>query len=149
VTAVSTPSDVNSYWTIKPSFSSDGSDCSPGSVLKNGVKLRLQHVQTKKFLHSHRHRSPLSGQQEVSCLEPLNTGDDWIVILDSNDRSGVWNQGEKFRLMHADTQMYLHSHKHTFGNPIPGQQEVTGFPTKGDSQNVWTAEEGIYLTSEE
>mmetsp|Transcript_1508 Transcript_1508/g.5152 ORF Transcript_1508/g.5152 Transcript_1508/m.5152 type:complete len:142 (+) Transcript_1508:258-683(+) len=103
----------------------------------------------KKFLHSHRHRSPLSGQQEVSCLEPLNTGDDWIVILDSNDRSGVWNQGEKFRLMHADTQMYLHSHKHTFGNPIPGQQEVTGFPTKGDSQNVWTAEEGIYLTSEE
>jgi MIR domain-containing protein len=40
------------------------------TVLKNGDTIRLQHQTTKKYLHSHLHVSPLSGNQEVSCYGP-------------------------------------------------------------------------------
>jgi dolichyl-phosphate-mannose--protein O-mannosyl transferase len=33
----------------------------------SGPTLGLQHVATKKWLHSHVHQSPISQNQEVSC----------------------------------------------------------------------------------
>jgi dolichyl-phosphate-mannose--protein O-mannosyl transferase len=38
----------------------------PGSPVKKQQRLRLQHVATRKWLHSHLFQSPLSGNQEVS-----------------------------------------------------------------------------------
>ena len=40
-----------------------------------GSVVRLQHLQTRLFLHSHKFTSPLSGNQEVSCFGDGNTGD--------------------------------------------------------------------------
>lgn len=43
--------------------------------IKCGSTLRLQHLQTRLFLHSHLFASPLSGNQEVSCYGDGATGD--------------------------------------------------------------------------
>lgn len=36
-----------------------------GDVIPNGSIVRLQHVRTRKWLHSHLHQSPISGNLEV------------------------------------------------------------------------------------
>ena len=41
-----------------------------------GSMLRLQHLQTRLFLHSHNFRSPLSNNQEVSCFGDGTQGDE-------------------------------------------------------------------------
>eukprot|EP00695_Tsukubamonas_globosa_P004023 TRINITY_DN980_c0_g1_i1.p1 TRINITY_DN980_c0_g1~~TRINITY_DN980_c0_g1_i1.p1 ORF type:complete len:245 (-),score=77.60 TRINITY_DN980_c0_g1_i1:52-729(-) len=135
--------DGNSYWMVKPAFKKE---CKQGEVIKNGDMIRLQHVNTKRFLHSHLHASPLSNQQEVSCYgdgshESGDTGDNWRVEIDGN---GQWKRSQPIRLQHIDTHKYLHSHAaHRYRNPIPGQQEVTCFAYK-NNDNLWSAEEGIY-----
>lgn len=49
------------------------------------------------------------------------------------------------RVKHKDTNMYLSSNKDLrFGQPIQGQQEVYGVPTKGKDAE-WYAAEGVYL----
>ena len=40
-----------------------------------GSVVRLQHLQTRLFLHSHKFSAPLSGNQEVSCFGDGNVGD--------------------------------------------------------------------------
>ena len=39
--------------------------CVPGEPFRKGSKLRLLHVSTRKWLHSHQYYSPLSNNQEV------------------------------------------------------------------------------------
>lgn len=61
-----------------------------------GSKLRLQHVATRKWLHSHAFASPLSGNQEVSCFggpDESDTGDVWIIEWDSHNSE--WKQSSK------------------------------------------------------
>jgi hypothetical protein len=41
--------------------------CVRGTPIMSGDVIRLQHMQTRRWLHSHLHQSPLSGQQEVSA----------------------------------------------------------------------------------
>ena len=53
--------------------------CTRGDPIKCGQRVRLLHMQTKKYLHSHLHVSPLSSQQEVSANNPTDGGDNWIV----------------------------------------------------------------------
>lgn len=36
-----------------------------GDAIKSGTIIRLQHMRTRKWLHSHLHASPLSSNQEV------------------------------------------------------------------------------------
>jgi hypothetical protein len=60
--------DVNSFWVVKPAH---GGSCEQGTRIKNGQSVRLQHLETKRWLHSHSHRSPLSGQQEVRTRRAL------------------------------------------------------------------------------
>lgn len=50
--------------------------------MKCGDTVRLEHVLTKKNLHSHKERSPLSNNQEVSCYGLDGDGDeadDWVI----------------------------------------------------------------------
>ena len=39
-----------------------------------GSSIRLRHANTKNYLHSHLHLSPLSRQQEVSCFDGEDSG---------------------------------------------------------------------------
>lgn len=84
ITGTEVQEDVNSYWTVKPA---SGSVCQRGEAVKCGSVIRLEHLETKKNLHSHYFQSPLSGNQEISCYGDEgegDTGDHWIVVCSGN-----------------------------------------------------------------
>lgn len=60
--------------------------------------IRLQHLNTKKYLHSHAgHASPLSNNQEVSAFDGGDKGDDWILVcLNKSDK--FWSRESPIRL---------------------------------------------------
>lgn len=42
-----------------------GTSAKQGDAIKSGTIIRLQHMRTRKWLHSHLHASPISGNLEV------------------------------------------------------------------------------------
>ena len=42
-----------------------GEECAQGTPLKSGARVRLQHVNTRTWLHSHHFPSPLTQNQEA------------------------------------------------------------------------------------
>ena len=123
--------DASSLLFYKPIYFSEPVPC--------GSSIRLKHANTKGYLHSHQHKSPLSGQQEVSCYDGKDNGDNWKVqCVNSSDKS--WIRENPVQLIHEDTNAYLSSYNHhQFGHPIPGQLEVAGY--KSASKNSqWMAQ---------
>jgi hypothetical protein len=55
--------------------------CKIGSRIRTGATIRIQHLKTGRYLHSHLHRSPLSNQQEVSAYGEGGKGDTGKVIV--------------------------------------------------------------------
>jgi dolichyl-phosphate-mannose--protein O-mannosyl transferase len=45
-----------------------GTSAKQGDTIKSGTIIRLQHMRTRKWLHSHLHASPISGNLEVCFL---------------------------------------------------------------------------------
>ena len=144
VTGFPNANDANSYWMVKPAFGAK-QPCKQGETLANGASFRLQHVQTKKWLHSHSHSSPITQNQEISCFggeEESNESDNWKLELSQGETA--WRRDKKVRIIHDVTKVMLHSHNHKFGRPIAGQFEVCGSRSR-DNNNFWVAAEGIYL----
>eukprot|EP00055_Hartaetosiga_balthica_P009991 m.41179 g.41179 ORF g.41179 m.41179 type:complete len:217 (-) comp6983_c1_seq1:175-825(-) len=145
VTGMDSSSDSNSLWKILPS--TRGAEASRTAV-KCGSQIRLLHINTKKFLHSHRgFVSPLSHNQEVSALGPasnIDGGDDWVVECSGEK----WLKESDVKLKHATTGYYLHhTNQHTFGRPIEGQKEICAFPHSTD-YGKWRTKEGYFLGEE-
>lgn len=130
--------DGNSLWTVLCA------DKPHGSKVSTGQHVRLQHLETKKYLHSHNHRSPLSGNQEVSCYGDgagaSNSNDVWRVETEDD----VWLTDERVSLLHVDTGVWLASHAKAFPRPIAGQHEVFGGRAR-DRSAEWQAAEGVYF----
>ncbi|CAG8445184.1 895_t:CDS:2 [Acaulospora morrowiae] len=141
VTGLSSSDDPDSLWIIKPIV---GSTCSRGEAVKCGSLIRLKHIGTGKFLHSHLHVSPLSNQQEVSAFDGLDTGDNWKLMC-VNTSAKYWLREQKIKLIHFETSAYLSASKDkVYNNPIHGQIEVAG-SSKNDKNTEWIAQEGIYF----
>ncbi|KAG6384534.1 hypothetical protein SASPL_155644 [Salvia splendens] len=66
VTGFPNVDDANSYWIVRPVQDSSSKQ---GDSIKTGSLIRLQHMKTRKWLHSHLHASPISGNMEVSVHE--------------------------------------------------------------------------------
>ncbi|XP_010527506.1 PREDICTED: stromal cell-derived factor 2-like protein [Tarenaya hassleriana] len=99
--------------------------------------IRLQHMRTRRWLHSHLHASPISGNLEVSCFgsdSNSDTGDHWKLLIEGNGKT--WKQDQKFRLQHRDTGGYLHSHNKKYQRLAGGHQEVCGVQEKR-ADNIW------------
>lgn len=114
-----------------------------GQPIECGSIIRLQHVQTRKYLHSHLFKSPLSNQQEVSAFggdEDTDTGDHWMVYC----KSRYWQKNESVRLKHVDTEMWLSMSGNSYGRPIFGQMEVI-CSRSSDSNSFWKTSEGVYV----
>lgn len=140
VTAVDSSDDNNSYWRVR---GKSGSDCTRGVPIKCGHTVRMTHLVTGKNLHSHHFQSPLSHNLEVSAFGDGGEGDDgdnWIVLCSGSH----WRRDEKIRLKHAVTNYYLHVSGDTYGRPIHGQKEVSGYASLSDL-NYWIAAEGIFI----
>ncbi|KAG8656817.1 hypothetical protein MANES_03G010100v8 [Manihot esculenta] len=114
--------DANSYWIVRPQL---GSDAKQGDRIETGTVIRLQHMKTRKWLHSHLHLSPISGNLEVSCFggeTESDTGDYWRLLIEGSGKT--WKQDQRIRLQHIDTGGYLHSHDKKYQRIAGGQQEV-------------------------
>lgn len=80
VTGIEIKEDVGSHWVVK---AANGKICPRGQPIKCGSLIRLEHLESKRNLHSHIFSSPLSSQQEISCYGENgegDTGDHWKVI---------------------------------------------------------------------
>ena len=101
----------------------------PGIPLKAGTVFRLQHVRTKRNLHSHKVTSAVTKQQEVSCFGEWGLGD-------TNCNWRLEFSADFVKLIHVNTGKSLHSHEAYY--PLWGhnQQEVTCFGGN-DSSNHW------------
>lgn len=138
--------EEGSYWTVHGRV---GEECARGEAIAHGSTVRLRHVATRAWLHSHLHRSPLSGNNEVSCFggeEQSDTGDHWVVEVPSG--RDAWERGKKVRLRHADTGAYLQSHTMKYGRPIAGHQEVMAANGAG-ANAMWVTAEGVYFPTAE
>ncbi|XP_071960001.1 stromal cell-derived factor 2-like [Antedon mediterranea] len=144
VTAVEATDDKNSYWQVK---AKQGKTCTRGTPIKCGQTIRLLHADTRRNLHSHLFKSPLSGNQEVSCFGENGDGDDgdlWAVTCSGSN----WKRNEQVRLKHVLTEKYLTITGEVYGRPIHGQREVSaqGSP---NSNTYWKAMEGVYIKPNE
>ncbi|KAF9919463.1 Stromal cell-derived factor 2-like protein 1 [Linnemannia zychae] len=144
VTAVSGKDDTNSLWLVMAQL---GSTCARGEPVPCGSTIRLKHINTKKLLHSHHHRSPMSGGYEVSAYEGQDDGDNWVVECVANKKDTFWTREAAIKLKHQGTGMYLStSSRHVYGNPIPGHQEVSAHRADHQqAEQTWSAQEGIYF----
>nr|CAD1825670.1 unnamed protein product [Ananas comosus var. bracteatus] len=155
VTGFPNVDDSNSYWVHCKAYH-DSSD-KQGDAIKSGTIIRLQHMKTRKWLHSHLHASPISGNLEVSgvwvdlsreavsCFGvdgESDTGDYWRLEIEGSGKT--WRQDQRVRLRHVDTGGYLHSHDKKYTRIAGGQQEVCGVREKRPD-NIWLAAEGVYL----
>lgn len=133
--------DDNDLWRIKGPHGS-AADHKVGQPVNHGDIVRLEHVLTRRNLHSHSgHPSPVTRQQEVTCFGQNGAGDgndDWRVEVDGR---GQWGAQRRVRLIHRNTNHALHSH---LGHKDPrwtaGQQEVTGFGGRDENDWWWLLE---------
>ncbi|CAM8970448.1 unnamed protein product [Rhodiola kirilowii] len=142
VTGFPEVNDANSYWIVRPE---PDTSVKSGDRIERGTIIRLQHMKTRKWLHSHLHTSPISGNLEVSGYgddHQSDTGDYWRLIIEGSGKT--WKQDQRVRLHHVDTQGYLHSHNKKYQRIAGGQQEVCGVREKS-ADNIWLAAEGVYL----
>ncbi|OEL19403.1 Stromal cell-derived factor 2-like protein [Dichanthelium oligosanthes] len=63
VTSFPNVDDANSYWIVR---AQPDSSAKQGDPITHGTIIRLQHMRTRKWLHSHLHASPITGNLEVS-----------------------------------------------------------------------------------
>jgi len=132
-------SSPETIWRVKPAHGADEEEFR-GRPVSNGDKVRLEHVATRTYLHSHSdHPSPVHGQQEVTAYgieEPGDTNDNWVVNTVDGERE--WSFDAPVKLVHETTNVTLHSHGGDF--QIAGRivQEVTGYK-KRDQNDLWSA----------
>jgi len=144
VTAVTSSEDHNSYWRVQGKM---GLDCERGQPIKCGQTIRLTHVATGKNLHSHHFKSPLSHNLEVSAFGESGIGDEgdhWAVTCSGKH----WKRSESVRIKHLVTENYLHVTGDSYGRPIQGQREVSGYHSPSEL-NYWKAAEGIFVKPSE
>lgn len=133
---------ANSLWRVV-----GNKQCIQGARIANDELIRLQHLGTRRWLHSHAFASPLSGNQEVSCFgrdAVSDAADLWHVELDG--ASELWLADAAVRLRHNVSGTYLANHAVAYQRPIAGHTEV--FAVKGNAnsaQTRWRATQGVFL----
>ncbi|XP_076246947.1 stromal cell-derived factor 2 [Calliopsis andreniformis] len=142
VTGTSAKEDGNSYWLVKAGTKKQ---CTRGVPIQCGDIIRLEHLATKKNLHSHHVSSPLSGKQEISAYGDSkgegDNGDNWMLICQTE----VWKRDEPIMLKHVDTDTYLSVSGKVYGTPITGQTEVVGDYSPSSSRFEWITTEGVFI----
>lgn len=140
--------DSNSFWIVKTAHGA--ARPLSGKVVKCGDTIRLQHLNTRKNLHSHRHYAPLNRDYEVSAYRHNDgqwaegdQGDNWVV--DCVGREKEWGRFKDIRLMHEQDKTYMTAtSKLQYGDPIPNQLHVSAGSRK-TGNTIWRTNEGYFV----
>eukprot|EP00527_Entomoneis_sp_CCMP2396_P003781 CAMPEP_0198143206 /NCGR_PEP_ID=MMETSP1443-20131203/6031_1 /TAXON_ID=186043 /ORGANISM="Entomoneis sp., Strain CCMP2396" /LENGTH=234 /DNA_ID=CAMNT_0043806393 /DNA_START=20 /DNA_END=724 /DNA_ORIENTATION=- len=153
----------NTLWLVRPAHHGmedkseypDVASCGLAEPIMCNTPIRLTHLDTKRNLHSHGVKSPMSRQQEVSAYGvgdgKGDGGDDWIIRCIAPN-SKYWKRGESFHLFHRDTAKFLGTTKtveFTRDNcgqncPIMGHLEAFGRGTN-DKYTTFKVEQGVHI----
>ncbi|KAJ2795412.1 hypothetical protein H4R20_005886 [Coemansia guatemalensis] len=140
VTAQGDASLTKALWRVEPLDAEER-----GAPVACGSRLQLINSDSDHRLHSHAaHRSPLSGNQEVSAFDGRDDGDVWT--LECLKAEKLWRRETPVYLRHVDTGKYLASiPSKKYRQPISGHQEVSA-GKKPDANAQWMALEGYYFS---
>ncbi|KAG0077891.1 hypothetical protein BGZ92_001733 [Podila epicladia] len=130
VIAASQNAEHEDWWQVASPY---GQDIPHGNRVPYGSRVRLYHMATFRWLHSHHVKSPSSGQNEVSAYgydNQSDANDNWIVEK-ADGSGGDWHANDQFVLRHESTGAYLHSHEIQFENV----NEVTTYAGDRNDQN--------------
>lgn len=141
-----THKDDNNKWVIKKYNTEDvdGID-----IVKSGDLVRLEHVQTRRNVHSHKESAPVTKKHyQVTGYGENGTGDAndiWrVTLIGANDGAELTAVSGKLKLVHYLQSCILT----TSGKQLPKwgyeQQEVSCNPNLRDSNGVWNVEENIF-----
>jgi len=112
-----------------------------GAPVMYGDVLRLEHIATRKNIHTSEKTAFVTNQREVCAYGNEGIGDandDWIVQATKPNVTGVLPT-DTIRFYHKQTQHYLHAALNKFKvvkDVGPEQNEVTAF-TPGDPNDCW------------
>lgn len=147
-----THKDDNNKWLIKPYQPSDEEIVALKNevvLLRHGNLVRLEHVPTRRNLHSHRETAPITKKHyQVTGYGENGTGDPndiWKVhIVGGSHRDVVKTVTSQIKFIH-----YLqHCVLTTTGKQLPSwayeQQEVTCNPNLRDNYGYWNIEENYF-----
>jgi len=142
-----THKDDNNKWLIKKYNTEDVSD--QVEILKSGDLVRLEHVQTRRNLHSHKEPAPITKKHyQVTGYGENGTGDAndvWRVIaVGCEDGTEITAVSAKIKFIHYLQSCVLT----TTGKQLPKwgyeQQEVSCNPNLRDANGVWNVEENVF-----
>eukprot|EP00892_Ulva_mutabilis_P011857 jgi/Ulvmu1/9043/UM005_0136.1 len=142
VTGLDHGDDGGGYWEV---VGAQDAPCQQTMPISKGQRIRLNHVETSKWLHSHTHKSPLTANQEISAYggpSQSDTGDVWTVTWNGSNK--LWEKANTVFLQHVDTGMFVADTGKMYGRPINGQHEIAGVSRK-DNIAGWIASYGMYL----
>ncbi|XP_029189886.2 protein O-mannosyl-transferase 2-like isoform X1 [Acropora millepora] len=137
--------DENNRWLIKKAYE-DYDENQPLEFLKNGDWIRLEHVATKRNLHSHAEKAPLTTHHhQVTGYGENGKGDGndfWrIEIVSGSESDGrIKTVKTMFRLIHVTLGCALHGSSQVLPKWGWEQLEVTCNPVSHHSSNLWNIE---------
>lgn len=154
VTGFQGHSDPNSLWQLAEAYGAQAAR--PGTTIKCGDTIRMQHAQTKHFLHSHLHSSPLTHRQEISCYgdeqgQSSDSGDNWRVECKAGQTE--WKRDAPVSFLHVDTGKRLYTRRADMFDqnncrncPIQGQLELSAHQVPATDANAkWIVEDGVFF----
>lgn len=140
--------DSNNKWLIKRGLDDEESI---DIFVRDGDLIRLEHVTTKRNLHSHFEVAPVTKRHyQVTCYGENGTGDAndiWQIHKDGSQRDDddrIYTVRSRFRLVHYLTKCALHSHSKQLPKWAYEQLEVTCNPKLFDKNNYWNIEDNFY-----
>ncbi|ETO29911.1 hypothetical protein RFI_07208 [Reticulomyxa filosa] len=146
--------DTNSLWQVFAGLSSkkQKSTAEQASPIECNDIIRLKHVNTNRWLHSHRgHKAPVSGEQEVTGygqgLQHSDNGNEFILF----HLCFLVKGHEYLNDNHVETGFYLFaSKKYNFNEnncrncPVIGQMEVSAAASMKKGCK-WKSSHGVYF----
>lgn len=137
--------DENNLWKIKYPDRESSFTGSP-QILKSGDLVRLEHIMTRRNLHSHREIAPITQKHyQVSGYGQNGVGDGndmWIVeVVSATSRTHVQTVRSKLRFIHYYMHCALQSHDKRLPKWGWEQLEVTCNPNIKDHKTLWSVEE--------
>ncbi|XP_052787486.1 protein O-mannosyl-transferase 2-like [Mya arenaria] len=139
--------DENNMWRVKPAIE-EADVKGPPVIVRNGDLVRLEHVGTRRNLHTHREPAPLTprhfqltgyGQDGVG-----DANDVWqIQVPGAEEGSELMAVRSKLRLVHYYVRCALHSHDKKLPKWGWEQLEATCNPNTKDPKTLWSVEEVI------
>ncbi|KAK3092409.1 hypothetical protein FSP39_002461, partial [Pinctada imbricata] len=137
--------DYNNYWKIKMA-DREAEENETAQLIVSGDLVRLEHVVTRRNLHSHAEQAPLSKKHyQVSGYGTNGTGDAndvWIVeVVGYPLGTPIQTARSKLKFIHYHVRCALYSHDKKLPKWGWEQMEATCNPNLREPKAVWSVEE--------